>query len=105
MASLNSEEAALAGPGWQQWIIEDSWEGHKLVEARLLGSWQGLCGWYRLLEGVDGRCYFWLVLKTGATPGAWQRLVSFPDEATMRAALDLADWGTRDGARTAAWWQ
>ncbi len=92
MAPLSSKQAAVAQSPWQRWLIEDTWDGHIQLEARLVKSWRGICGTYKVLEGVDGRYYFWAVLKTSDGPGVLQRLVSFPDAETMSLELDFGDW-------------
>lgn len=92
MAPLNSNQEVVGKPSFQRWIIEDSWDGTIYLEARLYLSWQGCCGSYKLLVGPDGRHYFWAVLPGSDGRGALQRLVSFQDQETMAAALDLPTW-------------
>ncbi len=99
-SSFNQEVAGR--PGFQRWIIEDSWDGTIYLEARLYLSWQGCCGSYKLLEGPDGQYYFWAVLPGSDGRGALQRLVSFQDQETMAAALDLTAWGGWDGQPAAS---
>lgn len=92
MAPSNFKEPGSGQRGCQRWIIEDSWEGTKYVEARLIKSWQGVCGVYKLLEAPDGQYFFWTVLPAVEGRGALQRLVIFPDQETMAAELNLAVW-------------
>jgi hypothetical protein len=101
MAPSSFRSDFAAQPGCQRWIIEDSWDGTIYLEARLCCSWQGCCGSYKLLEGPDGQCYFWAVLPGGDGFGALQRLVSFQDQETMAAELDLTAWHGWTGPPTA----
>lgn len=104
MAPLNFSQDIGARPGFQPWIIEDSWDGTIYLEARLCCSWQGCCGFYKLLEGPDGQYYFWAVIPAADGFGARQRLVSFPDQESMMAALNFPGWIEATVAAPVARW-
>ncbi|MGQ9920366.1 MAG: hypothetical protein ACUVRZ_03445 [Desulfobacca sp.] len=101
MAPSSFSSDASAPATYQNWIIEDSWEGTIYLIARLCRSWQGCCGSYKLLEGADGQYYFWAVVPANDGIGVRQRLVRFQDQETMAAALDLTAWGGWDSQMTA----
>lgn len=90
MAPLNFEDTLNPGRGYQEWIIEDSWEGTIHLAARLVKTWQGLCGSHRLLEDREGRWYWWAVFFAPEGRGALQKVVSFPDWESLAAEMGLA---------------
>jgi hypothetical protein len=92
MASLNSKAGSDHVGAWQSWIIEDSWRGMVSLQARLIKSWQGLCGSYRVLEDVEGHCYLWLVVPAQPGGAVRQRLVCFADADSLEAELDSLAW-------------
>jgi hypothetical protein len=91
MARLNFKEAEAGGREFQAWIIEDSWEGSRYIEARLLRTWQGLCGSNKLLEDREGRFYWWVVFFTPEAGRALQRVVTFLDWDSLAAELGLQE--------------
>jgi hypothetical protein len=94
MARLNFKEAGTGGREFQAWIIEDSWEGTRYLEARLLRTWQGLCGSNKLLEDREGHFYWWVVFFSHEAGRALQRVVTFMDWDSMAAELGLKEsWG------------
>lgn len=74
---------------YQTWIIEDSWEGVVHLEARLVKTWQGLCGSHRLLEDREGRWYWWAVFPSLEGENALQKVVTFADWDSLAAELGL----------------
>lgn len=86
--------------GWpdrfQSLIIEDSWEGTVHLEARLLRSWQGVCGSHRLLEDRAGHFYWWTVFFAPEGGSALQRLVRFLDWDSVAEALGISETWRRD---------
>jgi hypothetical protein len=99
MARLNSNNGGDEGRGFQPWIIEDSWEGTIYLEARLVGTWQGLCGSNKILEDREGHFYWWVILVAPETGRALQRLVTFLDWDSIATELGIGEsWGQDYGA-------
>jgi hypothetical protein len=94
MARLNFKDTMAEERGFQTWIIEDSWEGTIYLEARVIRTWQGLCGSNKLLEDREGHFYWWAVLFAPGNEGALQRIVTFLDWDSMAAELGITEsWG------------
>jgi hypothetical protein len=94
MAQLNFKFPWNEDRGFQQWIIEDSWEGTIYLEARLLGTWMGICGSNKILEDREGRFYWWVVLVTPESGGTLQKVVTFLDWDSIAAELGITEsWG------------
>lgn len=94
MAPSNFSHQSRPAADFQPLIIDDSWEGTIYLEARLIKSWQGLCGSNRLLEDRQGRFYWWTVLLAPEGGEALQRLVAFLDWDSMAEALGITEaWG------------
>ncbi len=94
MARLNFNNDGDEGRGFQAWIIEDSWEGTIYLEARLVGTWQGLCGSNKILEDREGHFYWWVILVAPESERALQRLVTFLDWESIAAELGIGEsWG------------
>jgi hypothetical protein len=93
MAPLNFKENQSPTPekDYQVWIIEDSWDGAVYLEARLVKTWQGLCGSHRLLEDRQGQWYWWAVFPAPEGRGALQKVVNFPDWESLAAELGLPE--------------
>ena len=91
MAQLNFKISHAAEKEFQQWIIEDSWEGNIFLEARLIKTWQGLCGSNKLLEDREGHFYWWAVFFAPEGGSPLQRIVTFLDWDSMAAELGIAE--------------
>lgn len=99
MARLNFSRGGSGESGFQNWIIEDSWEGTIHLEARVLKTWLGLCGHNKLLEDREGHLYWWAVLFAPDGGSALQRIVTFLDWDSMAAELGITEsWGQDVGA-------
>jgi hypothetical protein len=96
MARLNFNESREAEKEFQQWLIEDSWEGHIFLEARLIRTWQGLCGSNKLLEDREGHFYWWAVFFAPEGGEPLQRVVRFLDWDSMAAELGISENEGRD---------
>jgi hypothetical protein len=94
MAPLNFKCQGAGPRDFQALIIEDSWEGTIYLQARVIKTWQGLCGSNKLLEDREGRFYWWSVLSPPDGGQALQRVVSFLDWDSMAAELGITEsWG------------
>ena len=91
MARLNFKDTMAEERGFQAWIIEDSWEGTIYLEARVIKTWQGLCGSNKILEDREGHFYWWAVLFAPDGGGALQRLVTFLDWDRMATELGITE--------------
>ncbi|MBM4289581.1 MAG: hypothetical protein FJ135_15815 [Deltaproteobacteria bacterium] len=92
MAPSNTEPAVKRD--FQPLIIEDAWDGTVYLEARVLKTWQGICGANKLLEDREGRYYWWAVLFGPEGGPGLQRVVTFLDWDSMAEALGITDsWG------------
>jgi hypothetical protein len=91
MARLNFKDNEAGEKGFQAWIIEDSWEGSRYLEARVIKTWQGLCGSNKLLEGREGHFYWWAIFYAPDGGRALQRLVTFLDWDSMAAEMGITD--------------
>jgi hypothetical protein len=91
MAQLNFEDAEARERGFQTWIIEDSWEGSIYLEARVIRTWQGLCGSNKLLEDREGHYYWWAVLFAADGGRALQRVVTFLDWDSVADELGITE--------------
>ncbi len=90
-APLNFKTSEAGEKEFQQWVIEDSWDGTIYLDARLLRTWQGLCGTNKLLEDRDGRFFWWAVLFAPEGGPALQKIVTFQDWETVAAELGIAE--------------
>jgi hypothetical protein len=94
MARSNFKGGGTREKEFQPWIIEDSWEGTIYLEARVIKTWQGLCGNNKLLEDREGHFYWWAVLFSPDGGQALQRVVSFLDWDSMATELGITEsWG------------
>jgi hypothetical protein len=91
MARLNFEDAEAKEREFQAWIIEDSWEGSIYLEARVIRTWQGLCGSNKLLEDREGHYYWWAVLFAADGGRALQRVITFLDWDSVAEELGITD--------------
>lgn len=91
MAPSNFNDSGVRELEFQTWIIEDSWDGTISLEARVVRTWQGLCGTNKLLEDRDGRFFWWAVLFAPEGGLALQRIVSFLDWDSMAAELGITE--------------
>ena len=91
MAPLNFKETGAGEKEFQQWIIEDSWDGTIFLEARVIRTWQGLCGTNKLLEDREGHFFWWAVLFAPEGGLALQRIVTFLDWDSMAAELGITE--------------
>ncbi len=91
MAPLNFKETGGGEKEFQKWIIEDSWEGTIFLEARLIRTWQGLCGTNKLLEDREGHFFWWVVFFAPEGGLALQRIVTFLDWDSMAAELGITE--------------
>jgi hypothetical protein len=91
MAPLNFKTSEAGEKEFQQWVIEDSWDGSIFLEARVVKSWQGLCGTNKLLEDREGHFYWWAVLYAPEGGLALQRIVTFLDWDSMAAELGITE--------------
>jgi hypothetical protein len=91
MAPLNFKASGAGEKEFQQWVIEDSWDGRIFLEARVVRTWQGLCGTNKLLEDREGHFYWWAVLYAPEGGLALQRLVTFLDWDSMAAELGITE--------------
>ena len=91
MAPLNFKESGAREKEFQPWIIEDSWDGTIYLEARLIRTWQGLCGTNKLLEDREGHFFWWAVLFAPEGEVALQRIVTFLDWDSMAAELGITE--------------
>jgi hypothetical protein len=96
MEPLNFRENGVGEEDFQKWLIEDSWEGSIFLEARVIKTWQGLCGTNKLLEDREGRFFWWAVLYAPEGGLALQRIVSFLDWDSMAAELGITEIGRLD---------
>lgn len=92
MAPLNFKDHGWSGGEFQPWIIEDSWEGSIYLEARVVRTWQGICGANTLLADREGRYYWWTVLPAAEGGRALQRVVTFLDWDHAAAELGLTEF-------------
>lgn len=90
-SNFNSGLVPTQEQEYQVWIIEDSWEGAVYLEARLVKTWQGLCGSHRLLADREGQWYWWAVFFAPEGRGALQKVVNFPDWESLAAELGLPE--------------
>jgi hypothetical protein len=91
MAPLNFKETGAGEKEFQKWIIEDSWDGTIYLEARVIRTWQGLCGTNKLLEDREGHFFWWAVLFAPEGGLALQRIVTFLDWDSMAAELGITE--------------
>ncbi len=94
MALSNSKRAGAGERDFQPLIIEDSWEGTIYLVARVIKTWQGVCGNNKLLEDREGRFYWWAVLFSTGGKQPLQRIVTFLDWDSIAAELGITEsWG------------
>lgn len=91
MAPLNFKAAGAGEHAFQKWIIEDSWDGTIFLEARVVKTWQGVCGTNKLLEDREGHFFWWATLFTPEGEVALQRVVTFLDWDSMAAELGISE--------------
>ena len=96
MAPLNSSNTGAGGKEFQQWIIEDSWDGTMYLEARVVKTWRGVCGTNKLLEDREGHFFWWVILFAPEGDVALQRLVRFLDWDSMATELGITETQGQD---------
>lgn len=73
-------------------IIIETIDGTIQLYCKILYEWSGVCGNYKLLESIDGKIYWWLIINDGIKNfnkiEEFENLQKFHDDVNLKIKLD-----------------